>query len=92
MRKFIITSDGHLRYGDVNMHRDLLQPGDECIGGGTYEFDYINGRLCLSGKSYDYGRPKWDWIDTIIVPEVFRGLDITYDGIPLQHHITVRYE
>lgn len=34
MQKFIITSRGELRMGDVNMHRNLLLPGDYCLGGG----------------------------------------------------------
>lgn len=51
MRKFIITGDGELRLGDVNMHKDLLRPGDTCVGGGYYELDYVNGRLLLDVKN-----------------------------------------
>ena len=37
--KFIITSGGHLRLGMVTLHRDLLMPHEQCLGGGFYEFD-----------------------------------------------------
>ena len=35
-QKFIITAAGYLRLGEVNMHKDLLQAGDVCLGGGLY--------------------------------------------------------
>ena len=34
--KFIITMQGYFRLGQVNQHKDLLKPGDQCIGGGYY--------------------------------------------------------
>lgn len=97
--KFILTDAGFLRLGMVYMHKDLLRPGEGCLGGGYYEFDYINSRLLLSGKSYDFGRPKWNLVDAVIVPEVYRGLSIVYspdrdrDGeLPLSYYVKVRYE
>lgn len=54
--KFIITMDGYFRLGMVNMHKDLLKPGDECIGGGYYYIDYTSNRIILDRASYDYGR------------------------------------
>ena len=97
--KFILTDAGFLRLGMVYMHKDLLHPGESCLGGGNYEFDYINSRLLLSGKSYDFGRPKWNLVDAVIVPEVYRGLSIVYspdrdrDGeLPLSDYVKVRYE
>ncbi|MDO4512052.1 MAG: hypothetical protein Q4B68_09590 [Bacteroidales bacterium] len=57
--KFVITSDGHLRLGDVRMHRDLLWPGDLCLGGGFYCFDYVAMQVVLDRASYDYGPPQW---------------------------------
>lgn len=62
--KFILTLDGHLRIGSVRMHKDLLQPDDTCIGGGFWEVDPISMRLLLSGKSYDYGKPKWNFLSS----------------------------
>ena len=45
--KFIITRDGVLRLGMVNQHKDLLQPEDDCIGGGYYQFDFTCNRMIL---------------------------------------------
>ena len=94
--KFIITADGFLRLGMVNMHKDLLLPGDECIGGGYYQFDYVSNRLILDRKSYDYGKPKWHWLDVLKVPSVYRGLGIVYvydDGeeLNLSNKLKVEY-
>jgi len=33
--------DGYFRLGMVNQHKDLLKPGDSCIGGGYYHFDFV---------------------------------------------------
>lgn len=94
--KFIITADGFLRLGMVNMHKDLLLPGDECIGGGYYQFDYLSNRLILDRKSYDYGKPKWHWLDILKVPSVYQGLQIVYvydDGeeLNLSNHLKIEY-
>ncbi len=76
--KFILTSSGHFRLGMVHLHKDLLQPGEACWGGGYYEFDYLTNRLLLSGRSYDFGRPQWERFATLKVPEVYRGLLLVY--------------
>ena len=76
--KFIITADGHLRHGMDNMHKDLLLPGDECIGGGYYQFDYVSRCLILDRKSNDYGKPLWHGPDVLRVPSTYRGLQIVY--------------
>ena len=94
--KFIITSGGHLRLGMVTLHRDLLMPHEQCIGGGFYEFDYASNRLLLSGKSFDYGPPRWGQVDILSVPEAFRGLTIIYraprgDELNLTTEYPVKY-
>lgn len=76
--KFIITMDGYLRLGMVNQHKDLLKPGEQCIGGGYYQFDWTSNRLLLDRASYDYGRPRWHLLDTLKVPASYRGLTIIY--------------
>lgn len=76
--KFIITSTGHLRLGMVYMHKDLLRGDEECLGGGYYEFDYVGMRLLLWGNSYDFGPPRWDWLDELRVPAAYEGLRIVY--------------
>lgn len=76
--KFIISSGGHLRLGMVTLHRDLLMAYEDCLGGGFYEIDYVGNRLLLSGKSFDYGPPRWSKISVLKVPEAYRGTQIVY--------------
>ena len=77
--KFIITMDGHFRLGMVNQHKDLLKPGDQCIGGGYYRFDFISNRIILDRESYDFGKPKWHLLDTLIVPSAYKMLSLVYE-------------
>ena len=76
--KFIITMDGYFRLGMVNQHKDLLKPGDSCLGGGYYHFDYTSNRIILDRSSYDFGKPKWHLLDVLKVPSVYRGLRLVY--------------
>ncbi len=76
--KFIITIDGVLRLGMVNQHRDLLKPGDQCVGGGYYSFDFVSNRIILDRSSYDFGKPKWHLLERLKVPSVYKGLRIVY--------------
>ena len=76
--KFIITMDGYFRLGMVNQHKDLLKPGDQCIGGGYYRFDFVSNRIVLDRESYDFGSPKWHLLDVLKVPSTYRGLSIVY--------------
>lgn len=91
MQKFIITQNGVFRYGNVRMHKDLLEPGDMCYGGGFYEFDYVSNRLLLSGRSYDFGKPKWNYLDVLKVPAVFRGMTILYEDEPVGDLVQIEY-
>ena len=76
--KFIITMQGYFRLGQVNQHKDLLKPGDQCIGGGYYRFDYTSNRIILDRSSYDFDKPKWHLLETLKVPSVYRGLRLVY--------------
>ena len=69
---------GYFRLGMVGQHKDLLKPGDQCIGGGYYHFDYASNRLLLDRESFDFGPPKWHLLDTLKVPSYYRGLRIVY--------------
>lgn len=91
MQKFIITSDGLFKYGDVRLHKNLLEPDEHCIGGGFYEFDFVSSRLLLSGSSYDFGTPQWNRLDTLKVPAAFRGLTIEYEGDDLRTFLKMEY-
>ena len=48
--KFIITMDGTFRLGMVDQHKHLLKPGDQCIGGGYYTFDFVSNRIILDSQ------------------------------------------
>jgi hypothetical protein len=81
-QKFILTQKGYLRCGIVHMHRDLLKDGDECIGGGYYQLDYVSNILVLDRESFDYGEPRWNLLVQsdipLRVPSAFKGLQIIY--------------
>lgn len=89
--KFIITNGDALRFGMVTMHKDLLLPGEECLGGGLYEFDYVEGKMKMWGKSYDYGRPKWSMVNNLYVPESLRGLILEYEDCRLENFVNIIY-
>ena len=58
--------------------KDLLKPGDSCLGGGYYHFDYASNRIILDRSSYDFGKPKWHLLEVLKVPSVYRGLRLVY--------------
>jgi len=96
--KFIITMDGYFRLGMVNQHKDLLRPGEQCIGGGYYTFDYVSNRIVLDRSSYDFGKPKWHLLDMLKVPSTYRGLQLVYvyddgfhDDINVSEMLTITY-
>lgn len=63
MRKFIITNDGTLVFGDVSLHRDLIPEGDDtCHGGGMWRIDNQRGFVLLSGRSFDFGAPEFSYL------------------------------
>lgn len=81
-QKFVVTLEGRLRLGDVRLHKNLLLPGDTCIGGGFWEVDRVGCRLLLDRESFDYGPPRWNYLvlegRTLRVPAEYRGLQIVY--------------
>ena len=80
--------DGFFRRGMVNQHKDLLKPGDQCVGGGYYHFDYTSNRIILDRSSFDFGKPKWHLLEVLKVlalqassgraPSVYRDLRLVY--------------
>lgn len=64
-QKFIITDDGHLRFGQVYLHRELLAPGEECTGGGLWRIDEAKRCVILYGRSFDFGGPDFSEIHEI---------------------------
>ena len=96
--KFVITKDGYYRLGMVNQHKDLLKPGDQCIGGGYYHFDFVSNRIVLDRSSYDFGRPNWFLLEVLKVPSVYKGLRIVYlyddryhDDFDVSEELTIEY-
>ena len=64
--KFIITDQGVLKFGNVYMHRDLLQRGEKCTyGGGLWKVDEGRGAVLLYGRSFDFGLPDFDYVRRI---------------------------
>ncbi len=58
-QKFIINQDGVLKFGHVYLHRDLLEPGEQCLyGGGLWKLDEKRGAILLYGRSFDFGVPE----------------------------------
>ena len=62
----------------VNQHKDLLKPGDQCIGGGYYHFDFVSNRIIrfhddfnvsdeLKIEYYDWHRPCCHGISSWLV-------------------------
>ena len=97
--KFIITIDGYFRLGMVNQHKDLLKFGDQCIGGGYYYIDYTSNRIILDRSSYDFGRPKWHLLDTLVIPTAYRGMRLVYmyddnyhDDVNINEELRIVYE
>lgn len=75
MRKFIITNDGTLVFGDVDLHRDLIPHGeDTCHGGGLWRIDNQRGIIELSGRSFDFGAPEFSYFKRVERPEVLEQL------------------
>ena len=75
--KFVITSKGYLRMGDVKLHRDLSWPDDRCLGGGLSRFDYGPTQAILDRESYGSARPQWSKLAAagtrLRVPKEYEG-------------------
>ena len=71
-KKFVITDNGELKFGNVYHHRDLLRWDESCPnGGGLWRIDDERGMVVLYGRSFEFGEPcfsalryvNWDGID-----------------------------
>ena len=69
---------GFFRLGMVGQHRELLKPGEQCIGGGYYHFDYASNQIILDRESYDFGKPRWHLLDVLKVPSAYRNMRLVY--------------
>lgn len=63
-KKFIITTAGVLKFGQVSRHMDLLEPGqNDCNGGGLWEDE--NGTIILFARSFDFGAPDFSRLNRV---------------------------
>jgi len=66
MKKFIISNEGELIFGDVHLHKDLLPWGDdECYGGGLWKISAGGMSIDLYGRSFDFGIADFDKLRSI---------------------------
>lgn len=80
MKKFIISKEGELILGDVRYHFELLGKNYSvgCWGGGFWDIDKEKKELILSGKSTDFGSPKFEYLKEL--PVGYEDYKITYEG------------
>ncbi len=65
-QKFIINQDGVLKFGNVYLHRYLLDKSERCpYGGGLWKVDNSRGAILLYGRSFDFGRPDFDFVKRV---------------------------
>lgn len=80
MQKFIISKEGELILGNVEFHFELLGKNyaTGCWGGGFWRVDKESKTLILTGKSTDFGPPKWEYFKE--PPVGYEDYKITYEG------------
>lgn len=80
--KFIIVTKDHyigeLRFGMVDLHRDLKGRNESVYGGGTFEIDENKKILKLSGRSDDFGLPIFDGWDKLKISDDWKDFKINY--------------
>ena len=78
--KFVLTADGIIRLGMVNLHRHLLEAGDVCMGGGYWNINHFTQEVELSGASSDYGPPQWRRVSRLHLPEGYEGYTFVWNS------------
>ena len=76
---------GTLKFGDVAYHKDLLAKNEVCFGGGEWSEDKESKTLRLFEESAIYGYPKFDFIDDISLPDIFKGYKVWYEFLNYRH-------
>ena len=65
-KKFVITQNGVLKFGNVYQHIDLLDWGEECPhGGGLWKKDEGRRAILLYGRSFAFGAPDFNQVKRI---------------------------
>lgn len=97
MRFVVIEKDPEtteLRFGYVNWHKDLVCPGEKCVGGGFAVVKNDDKQVIMWDKSHDFGYPKfakhnvidadpgdgdpWAGYDFYYLPDLFMPMDEDY--------------
>ena len=78
-RKDIIQgyADAILRIGNPTYHKDLVYDNEICLGGGEWEVNK-NDEMTLKGQSADFGVPRFELANKILIDAELKQYKITY--------------
>ena len=78
-RKDIIQgyADAILRIGNPTYHKDLVYDNEICLGGGEWEVNK-NIEMTLTGQSADFGVPRFELANKILIDAELKQYKITY--------------
>ena len=78
-RKDIIQgyADAILRIGNPTYHKDLVYDNEICLGGGEWEVNK-NNEMALKGQSADFGVPRFELANKILIDAELKQYKITY--------------
>lgn len=78
-RKDIIQgyADVILRIGNPTYHKDLVYDNEICLGGGEWEVNK-NNEMALKGQSADFGVPRFELANKILIDAELKQYKITY--------------
>ena len=79
-RKDIIQgyADATLRIGNPTYHKDLVYDNEICLGGGEWEVNKNNSEMTLNGQSADFGVPRFELANKILIDVELKQYKITY--------------
>ena len=79
-RKEIIQgyADAILRIGNPTYHKDLVYDNEVCLGGGEWEVNKNNSEMTLTGQSADFGVPRFELANKILIDAELKQYKITY--------------
>ena len=79
-RKEIIQgyADAILRIGNPTYHKDLVYDNEICLGGGEWEVNKNNSEMTLNGQSADFGVPRFELANKILIDAELKQYKITY--------------
>lgn len=80
--KFVIVTKDHyigeLRFGLVDLHKDLKMKNESVYGGGKFKADDKKKTLELYDRSFDFGLPIFDGWEKLKISSDWKGFKITY--------------